>query len=102
MGEPIGMMTEGEAIIDLMNAMKYDVAIPGNHEFDYGAQRFLERAEKADFPYISCNITKNGELVFDPYVIKEAAGIKIAFVGVTTPWTLTSSNPKNFTDENGE
>ena len=33
-GETIGMMTGGDAIIDLMNAMKYDVAIPGNHEFD--------------------------------------------------------------------
>ena len=56
-GEPLGMLTKGEAIIDLMNDMKYDVAIPGNHEFDYGMKRFLELAEKAGFPYISCNFT---------------------------------------------
>ena len=56
-GEPIGTLSEGEAIIDLMNDLNYDVAIPGNHEFDYGMARFLELVEKADFPYISCNFT---------------------------------------------
>ena len=101
-GEPLGMLTKGEAIIDLMNDMKYDVAIPGNHEFDYGMKRFLELAEKADFPYISCNFTNKDKLVFEPYVIKESAGLKIAFVGITTPNTLTASNPENFKDESGE
>ena len=41
-GEPIGTMTTGEGIIDIMNAVGYDIAIPGNHEFDYGMDRFLE------------------------------------------------------------
>ena len=101
-GEVIGTVTKGEAMIDLMNAMKYDVAIPGNHEFGYGGDRFLELTEKADFPYVCCNLEKNGESIFPSYVIKEAAGIKIAFVGVTTPTTLNSSNPKFFQDENRE
>ena len=101
-GEPIGTMTKGEAIIDIMNAVGYDVAIPGNHEFDYGMDRFLELSEKADFPYISCNFNKEGALVFEPYVIKEFDGVKIAFVGVTTPLTLRSSTPRYFMDENGE
>ena len=101
-GEPIGTMTTGEAIIDIMNVMGYDVAIPGNHEFDYGMERFLELAEKANFPYISCNFNKEGELVFEPWIMKEIGGLKIAFVGVTTPDTLRSSTPKYFMDENGE
>lgn len=101
-GEALGTLTKGEAIIDLMNDVGYDVAIPGNHEFDYGMERFLELTEKAEFPYISCNFTHKGELVFEPYVIKEAAGKKIAFVGVTTPLTITSSTPAYFKDENGE
>ncbi len=101
-GEPIGTMTKGEAIIDIMNTVGYDVAIPGNHEFDYGMDQFLALTEKADFPYISCNFNKGGELVFDPYVIKEIDGVKIAFVGVTTPLTLRSSTPRYFMDENGE
>ena len=100
-GEPIGTMTEGEAPLKLMNAVGYDIAIPGNHEFDYGMERFLELVEMAEFPYISCNFNKDGELIFDPYIIKEFQGVKIAFVGVTTPKTLTSSIPKYFQDENG-
>ena len=101
-GEPIGTMTEGEALIDLMNATGYDIAIPGNHEFDYGMDRFLELTEKAEFPYISCNFNKEGELVFEPYVIKEFDGVKFAFVGITTPYTLTSSTPRYFQDETGK
>ena len=100
-GEPIGTMTEGESNIDLMNKVGYDIAIPGNHEFDYGMDRFLELAEKAEFSYISCNFNKEGELIFDPYIIKEFDGVKIAFVGVTTPKTLTTSTPKHFQDEDG-
>lgn len=100
-GEPLGTMTRGETNIKLMNAVGYDVAIPGNHEFDYGMDRFLELTEMADFPYISCNFNKNGELLFEPYVIKEAGDMKIAFVGVTTPQTLTSSTPRYFQDEDG-
>ena len=100
-GEPLGTLTKGEADIRLMNKVGYDVAIPGNHEFDYGMDRFLELTEEADFPYISCNFVKDGEPVFDPYVIKEFEGVKIAFVGVTTPKTLVTSTPKYFQDENG-
>ena len=100
-GEPVGTMTRGEANIKLMNAIGYDVAIPGNHEFDYGAERFLELTELADFPYISCNFNKEGEMLFDPYIIKEFDGVKIAFVGVTTPLTLTTSTPKYFQDDEG-
>ena len=101
-GEPVGTMSKGSTIIDLMNSLGYDVAIPGNHEFDYGMDTFLTLAkEKANFPYISCNFNKEGELLFDPYVIKEIDGVKFAFVGVTTPRTLTSSTPKYFMDEEG-
>ena len=100
-GEPIGTMTTGEALIELMNTVGYDLAIPGNHEFDYGMDRFLELTEKASFPYISANFNKDGELVFAPYLMKEFDGVKIAFVGITTPKTITSSTPKYFQDENG-
>ncbi|MBQ4288416.1 MAG: bifunctional metallophosphatase/5'-nucleotidase [Clostridia bacterium] len=101
-GEPIGMLTEGESIIELMNEVGYDVAIPGNHEFDYGIIRFMELADKAEFRYISCNFNREGELMFDPYTVVDAAGTKIGFVGVTTPTTLTTSTPAIFQDENGK
>ena len=101
-GESIGTLTKGEAMIDLMNDIHYDAAIPGDHEFDYGMDHFLELTKKAEFPYVSCNFNHEGKLVFDPYVIREAAGIKIAFVGVTTPKTLVCSTPDHFKNEAGD
>jgi len=102
-GGTMGTLTKGEAIINIMNSVGYDLAIPGNHEFDYGMERFLELAGKADFPYISCNFTdlRTGEGVFSPYKILELGGKKIAFVGVTTPMTITDSTPAYFQDGAG-
>ncbi len=100
-GEAIGTVTDGEAIVPVMNALKYDLAIPGNHDFDYGMDEFFKLIGMADFPYISCNFNKEGELVFPPYLIKEAAGCRIAFVGVTTPETLADESPDIFRDDNG-
>ena len=101
-GDIVGTLTKGSAIITLMNDLHYDAAIPGNHEFDYGMETFLELTEQAEFPYISCNFNQDGKLLLDPYIIKEVSGKKIAFIGVTTPKTLTSSSPANFMDETGE
>lgn len=100
-GEALGAITRGEADIDLMNAVGYDVAALGNHEFDYGMDRLFELVEKAEFPYVSANFTHNDELVFKPYEIKEFDGVKIAFVGISTPMTFTTSTPTYFMDENG-
>ena len=102
-GETIGTMTDGKAIVELMNVVGYDVAVPGNHEYDYGMDNFLSLAKDvAAYPYVSANFTYKNEPVFNPYVIKEFDGVKIAFVGVTTPKTITSSTPTYFQDENGE
>ena len=101
-GAPIGSVTKGESIVDLMNDMHYDVVIPGNHEFDYGLDQFFHLVDKADFPVISCNFNKEGKLVFPPYLMKEVSGLKIAFVGVTTPESLTSAAPKYFQNDKGE
>ena len=101
-GEPIGTLSKGEAIIGLMNELGYEIAIPGNHEFDYGMDRFLELADMADFTYISCNFNKDGQLIFAPYVMKTLAGRQVAFIGVTTPKSLTTSTPRNFQDEEGK
>lgn len=98
-----GTLTEGEAIIHLMNDVGYDLAIPGNHEFDYGMEQFLELTKVAEFPYICCNLIdiRTGDTVLEPYRILEAGGRRIAFVGVCTPTTYTSSTPKYFQDKEG-
>ena len=59
------------------------------------------QAETAEYPYISCNFVHNGERVFEPYVIRELGGKKLAFVGVTTPQTIDGSTPTFFQDETG-
>ena len=81
-GEPIGTLSEGEYIIDIMNEVGYDVAAIGNHEFDYGSNRFLELTEIAQFPYVSCNFRdiRSGENLVEPYVILQAHNKKIAFL----------------------
>ena len=101
-GDTIGTLSKGEYIIDIMNKLGYDVATPGNHEFDYGMDQFNKLVEKADFDYISCNfVDKDGNPVLKPYVIKEADGVKIAFVGISTPKTITTSTPTYFQDGEG-
>lgn len=101
-GDVVGTLSKGEAIIDIMNALEYDVAIPGNHEYDYGMEQFMALTERANFPYISSNFKKtDGTAIFPSHVILEAGGWKIGFVGATTPHTFTSSTPTYFQDEEG-
>ncbi|MBP3330754.1 MAG: bifunctional metallophosphatase/5'-nucleotidase [Clostridia bacterium] len=103
-GEVIGAMTEGSAIVEIMNASGYDYAVPGNHEFDYGMETFLDLAEnKAEYEYISSNFYDLTSVspVLEPYAIKDVNGTKVAFVGITTPETITKSTPDYFKNEDG-
>ncbi len=101
-GDVIGTLSKGEAIIELMNALGYDVATIGNHEFDYGMEQFNKNVGLAKFKYVACNfIGPDGNPVLDPYTIIERAGKKIAFVGVDTPQTFKSSTPTYFMDGEG-
>lgn len=103
-GGPIGTVSKGGYIIEIMNKLGYDVATIGNHEFDYGMDRFFELAKQADFPYISCNFRNIAKEipVFDSYKIFDFSGVKIAFVGICTPKTITSSTPMYFQNDAGE
>lgn len=112
-GKPMGTLSKGGYLIDIMKKVGYDVAIPGNHEFDYGMGRFMELVEQAkstqagmsSFGYVSCNFNdlRTNKTVFDPYQMIEYpdAGIKVAYVGISTPESLTKSSPANFKDEQG-
>ena len=101
-GGPIGTLSKGEYIIDIMNAVGYDIATIGNHEFDYGMDQFMALREKAEFPYISANFCDlEGNPILDPYVIMELGGWKVAFVGASTPETFTKSTPTFFQDAEG-
>lgn len=100
-GTAYGSMDEGASIIKLMNVAGYDVATPGNHEFDYGMDRAKAIMKEADFPYLSCNwVDLRTTLRVLPSVkVFVRGGRRIAFVGVTTPETFTKSTPAYFMDK---
>ena len=101
-GATIGTLSQGGYIVEIMNELGYVASTVGNHEFDYGMDRFFELTDLADYDYVSANfVDKDGNRVLDAYTVVEAAGHKIAFVGVSTPETFTSSSPAYFQDENG-
>lgn len=101
-GAAVGTLSTGEYIVDIMNEVGYDVATIGNHEFDYGVDRFNELAELAEYPYVSANFTDlEGNTILSPYVVLEAGGYSIAFVGASTPETFSKSTPTYFQDEEG-
>ena len=100
-GTAYGSMDEGASIIKLMNAAGYDVATPGNHEFDYGMNRAKAIMKEADYPYLSCNWVdlRTGLRVLPSVKVFVRGGRRIAFVGVTTPETFTKSTPAYFMDK---
>lgn len=101
-GGPIGTLSEGADIIEFMNAVGYDAAIPGNHEFDYTIPTLLKRSQELECNYLCCNFfdTRTNESVFMPYELFDTGDSKVAFVGITTPETFLSSTPTYFQDEN--
>lgn len=103
-GAPLGKLSEGQSIINIMNALGYDFAVPGNHEFDYGMDRFFYLAQQLKCGYYSANFldANTHKNVFIPYKIFDIDGIKLTFIGVTTPETLTSSTPVYFQDDNSK
>ncbi len=102
-GAPIGTLSEGGYLVDIMNQLGYDFAIPGNHEYDYGMNRFLELSKKLNCGYYSCNFMdlRTGDTVFAPYKMFTFGDVKLALVGATTPESFTKSTPAYFQDANG-
>ena len=102
-GAPIGKLSKGEAVINMLNAAGYDFAIPGNHEFDYGMERFWQLNKKLKSGYYSANFEdlRTKKLALPAYKMLQFGDTKVAFVGATTPGTLISSTPAFFQDGKG-
>ena len=95
-GQTIATLNQGESITRVMNAMGYDVMVPGNHDFNYGKDRLLELKGMLDFPIISANIeTDKGTHFLPGFIIKEVDGVKVGIFGLTTPETAFKTHPKN-------
>lgn len=106
-GDTIGVVSEGEYLVDIMNSVGYDLAVLGNHEFDYGVERLSELIEKAEAEYLACNIRYTGSgndilSALAPYKMLSFDGVDVALIGVSTPYSIKSSSPTYFMDESGE
>ena len=102
-GNSLGVISRGEYVIKVMNLVGYDAVALGNHEFDFRMERLEELIGMMNTKPICCNFQKVGEdePYFKPYSMVEYGDVKIAYIGVTTPSTITSSAPAQFKDENG-
>lgn len=99
---PVSALLQDEPTIDFLNRLDFDVGTLGNHEFDKGADEALRLIHGgknpvsgkdfagANFPYVAANVLgKDGKPLLDPYVVKEAGGVKIGFIGLVTNITPT-------------
>jgi 2',3'-cyclic-nucleotide 2'-phosphodiesterase (5'-nucleotidase family) len=96
-GHALSTVWEGESMTDVMNSMGYDAAAVGNHDFDFGLEALRERADQAEFPFLSANIRESGTgEVPDfaiPYFVTEVNGIKVGLIGLTTTETKVDTQP---------
>lgn len=103
-GGVIGTLTNGEGVTKIMNKVGYDIVTPGNHEFDYGMKQMYHLLNDClDAKVVSANFCHypSMELAFEPYAIKEYGKVKVAYIGLTTAKTLTSTSPNNYLDAEG-
>lgn len=103
-GGALGSISDGEAIIKIMNEVQFNVSILGNHEFDYGMEQLTKLGENITSKYICANFCyrKNKTHVYEPYKIIEVDMKKIGFIGVVTPLTFSKTYLSSIKDENGE
>ena len=103
-GAVMGAISKGAAIVEIMNAVGYNFAVPGNHEFDYTIPQFMKYTVSLDCGLYSSNFTNltTNSLVLAPYKILMYGNVNVAFVGACTPESITKSTPSFFKDDNGE
>jgi len=87
--------TKGQVVVEPMNALGLDLAIPGNWSVAYGARAWKDRTAEFQYPMIAANMREkdSGELLFKPYLIKEVNGLKVGFLGFTDPEIPTRQPP---------
>ncbi len=102
-GGTAGAISKGQYVVDVMRSVGYDAVTLGNHEFDYKTPRMFSLVSSLQSPVTCVNLRRlsDGSFPFAPYVIKDMAGKKVAFVGVTTPTTIATEEYAFF-DESGK
>ncbi len=93
-GDPTVSASQGKTAIELMNLAGYDVAAPGNHEFDYGYPNLKTLAGEADFPILAANVRyDNAAALGEQTTFTTTDGKKIGIFGLDTPETATKAHP---------
>lgn len=87
--------TDGKVVVNPMNALGLDIAIPGNWSVAYGADAWKARVADFNYEMIAANMTdrETGELLSKPYTIREVNGIRIGVIGFTEPEIATRQPP---------
>jgi len=91
-GQSIANLSQGQAIVDIMNVMQYDAMVPGNHDFNFGKARLMELASRATFPLLAANVEPT---TLPSHIIRELGGKRVAIIGVATPETAFKTHPRN-------
>jgi len=84
---------QGKSVVEVMNRMRFDGMVVGNHEFDFGQKVLRQRIGEARFPVLGANV--EGFEVLKPYTIQDLAGIRIGIIGVVTEDTPVTTHPSN-------
>ena len=98
-GSGVAALSEGKAIVPLMNNIGYDIMLPGNWEVVYGKEMMMKGMFAYDGVKVCANMFHDtndemkGDLIFPPYFIKQIAGIKIGFIGYNDPLTPKRQSP---------
>ena len=93
-GSAVAALSEGKALVPLINDLRYDVMLPGNWEVVYGKHRLISNLNACHASKVCTNMRHDtGELIFPPYQICRVGGIKIGFVGYTDPMTSVRQSP---------
>jgi len=98
-GPAISTWFKGESMQEVMNAMDYDAAAIGNHEFDFGISELHERLSESDFPFLAANIREisTGQIpeFAQPYHLVQVADITVGIIGLSNISTPTTTAPEN-------
>jgi 5'-nucleotidase/UDP-sugar diphosphatase len=84
---------QGESVVRMMNVLRFDALVVGNHEFDFGVEILKRRIGEAAFPVLGANVEGLPEI--RPYVLKEIEGWKVLIIGVVTEDTPVMTHPRN-------
>lgn len=95
-GTPFATVELGESVAQVLKVVGYDAMSPGNHDFNYGQDRLVELGKVADVELLAANVkTIEGKLRYGDCFVKEIGGMSVGLFGLTTPETVTKTNPEN-------